>query len=51
MKYINSWNSNAKKWDIIDINLRLGKISFIKIHIDILKKKFILTLLNFTVKN
>jgi hypothetical protein len=51
MKYINSWKSNAKKWDKFDLTLRLGKITVFKVFIDSIKKKFILTLLNFTLKN
>jgi len=51
MKYINNWKSNAKKWDIIEISFRLGKVTFIRFSYSISKNKFILTLLNFSVKN
>lgn len=51
MKYINSWKANAKQNDKINIVFRISKITFIKFSADIGKKKYILTLLNFTIKN
>jgi len=51
MKYINSWKSSAKQSDKIDITIRLGSITFVKIYFDNSSNKFILTLLNFTLKN
>ncbi len=51
MKYINNWKANAKKNNKIDIVIRIGKITFITLWVDTSAKKFILTVLNFTVKN
>lgn len=51
MKYINSWKSNIKQSDKIDLTLRIGKITFIKFVLDVGSKKYLLTFLNFTIKN
>jgi hypothetical protein len=51
MKYTNSWKANAKKNNRIDVLLRIGKITFVKISVDIKRKKYIVTLLNFSVNN
>mgnify|MGYP000256367046 CR=1 FL=1 len=51
MKYTNSWKANAKKNNKINFLLRIGKITFVKISFDIERKKYILTLLNFSINN
>jgi hypothetical protein len=50
MKYTNSWKSKTKQADKIDIILRVGKITFIKFTVDVSRKTYMLTLLNFTIK-
>lgn len=51
MKFINSWKSKTKQSDKIEIAIRLGIVTILKIYFDKSSNKFILTLLNFTLKN
>lgn len=51
MKFTNNWKSRNKQWDKFHFQFRLGIIDFIKIEIDISKKLYKFTILNFTLKN
>jgi hypothetical protein len=52
MKYTNSWKANAKKENKINVIVRLGKLTFINFSLKLGgEKKFVLTVLNFTIKN
>ena len=51
MKFRNSWKSPNKQWDKIAIRCRLGKLDIITIEIDISREFYMLTLLNFSIKN
>jgi len=51
MKYRNSWRSKNKQWDKLAIRARLGAIDFLSIEVDISRSFYMLTVLNFTIKN
>jgi hypothetical protein len=51
MKYRNSWKSVKKQWDKVSIRFRLSSLDVLSVEIDISRKFYMFTLLNFTVKN
>ena len=51
MKLGNSWKNKAKQWDKVQIRVRLGKIDFFTIELDKSRVFYMLTILNFTIKN
>lgn len=51
MKFRNSWKSPNKQWDKIAFRIRLGKIDFFTVEIDISREFYMLTILNFSIKN
>lgn len=51
MKFRNNWRVHNKQWDKFQVRLRIGKIDFITVEIDISREFYMLTLLNFTFKN
>jgi hypothetical protein len=51
MKTRNSWRSYRRQWDKLSIRLRLGVIDFLTIEVDISREFYMLTILNFTIKN
>lgn len=51
MKLRNNWRVKNKQWDKFQIRIRIGKIDFISIDIDISREFYMLTLLNFSIKN
>ncbi len=51
MKIRNNWRSSRRQWDKVSIRLRLGVIDFLTIEVDISREFYMLTILNFTIKN
>lgn len=51
MKVRNNWRVPHKQWDKIQIRMRVGKIDFFTIEIDISREFYMLTLFNFSIKN
>lgn len=51
MKARNNWNIRSKQWDKFQVRLRLGKIDVLTIEIDISREFYMLTILNFSIKN
>ena len=51
MIFRNTWKVKNKQWDKFAIRFRLGKIDFFTIEIDISREFYLLTILNFTIKN
>jgi hypothetical protein len=51
MKVRNGWNSYAKQWDKLAIKVRFSFIDILSIEIDISRDFYLLTILNFTIKN
>jgi hypothetical protein len=47
----NTWKVKNKQWDKFCIRFRLGKIDLFTLELDISREFFILTVLNFTIKN
>jgi hypothetical protein len=51
MKYRNSWKSVKKQWDKVSIRFRLSSLDMLSVEIDVSRKFYMFTLLNFTIKN
>jgi len=51
MKIRNGWNSYSKQWDKLAIKVRFSFIDILSIEIDISRDFYLLTVLNFTIKN
>ena len=51
MKFRNNWNIKHKQWDKFQIRIRLGKIDCLTVEIDISREFYMITLLNFSIKN
>jgi hypothetical protein len=51
MKLRNNWRVHNKQWDKFQLRVRIGKIDFLTIEVDISRDFYMFTLLNFTLKN
>jgi hypothetical protein len=51
MKVRNNWKVKNKQWDKFALRLRLGFFDILTIEIDISREFYMLTILNFTIKN
>lgn len=51
MKFRNNWKVKNKQWDKFQIRIRVGKIDFLIIEVDVSREFYMLTLLNFSIKN
>jgi hypothetical protein len=51
MKFRNGWNARNKQWDKVIIKLRVSSLDIFAIEIDLSRKFYLLTILNFTLKN
>ena len=51
MKFRNSWKSATKQWDKISIRFRLSSVDVFTLEIDISREFYMLTILNWTIKN
>jgi hypothetical protein len=51
MKFRNNWTVRNKQWDKFELRFRLGKIDVFAIEVDISRSFYMLTLLNFSIKN
>jgi hypothetical protein len=51
MKLRNNWRVHNKQWDKFQLRVRVGKIDFLTIEIDVSRDFYMFTLLNFTLKN
>jgi hypothetical protein len=51
MKLRNNWRVHNKQWDKFQLRVRIGKIDFLTIEIDVSREFYMFTLLNFTLKN
>jgi hypothetical protein len=47
----NNWKVKNKQWDKFALRLRLGKVDVFSIEVDISREFYMLTILNFTLKN
>ncbi len=47
----NNWKVKNKQWDKFQLRLRIGRIDFLTIEIDISREFYMFTLLNFSIKN
>jgi hypothetical protein len=51
MIFRNNWRVHNKQWDKFQIRIRLGKVDLLTVELDISRQFYMLTLLNFTIKN
>jgi hypothetical protein len=51
MKLRNNWRVHNKQWDKFQLRVRIGKIDFLTIEIDVSRDFYMFTLLNVTLKN
>jgi hypothetical protein len=51
MKLRNNWNQVHKQWDKIMIRLRISSIDIFTLEIDKSREFYLITILNFTLKN
>ena len=51
MKFRNNWESPKKQWDKVLIKLKLANLEFFAVEIDVTRNFYLLTILNFTIKN
>ena len=51
MKFRNNWKSHVKQWDKFIFKIRISYFDIVGIEIDISRKFYLFTLLNFTLKN
>lgn len=51
MKFRNGWNTYTKQWDKLAIKVRFSFIDLLSIEIDVSRDFYLLTILNFTIKN
>lgn len=51
MKLRNNWKVPHKQWDKIQVRVRVGKIDFLTIEIDISRSFYMLTIMNISLKN
>ena len=51
MKFRNSWKSAAKQWDKLSIRIRISSLDVFTLEIDISREFYMLTILNWTIKN
>ncbi len=51
MKFRNNWKSSNRQWDKLMIRLRVSALDILSVEIDISREFYLLTILNFTIKN
>ena len=51
MKVRNNWKVPHKQWDKIQVRVRVGKIDFLTLEIDISRSFYMLTIMNISFKN
>ncbi len=51
MKIRNNWTVRNKQWDKLQLRIRIGKIDVFTVEVDISRSFYMLTLLNFSIKN
>jgi hypothetical protein len=51
MKLRNNWGNANKQWDKIMIRLRLSSVDIFTLELDISREFYLITILNFTLKN
>lgn len=51
MKIKNNWKTTRKQWDKLMLRVRVSYVDIFNIEIDISRKFYLITVLNFTLKN
>jgi len=51
MEFINGWRSEVKQWSKHNIKVRIGRVTLFDLYVDIDKRRFGITFMNFGVKN
>jgi hypothetical protein len=51
MKFRNNWKSSNRQWDKLMIRLRISTLDVFTLELDLSREFYLLTILNFTIKN
>ncbi len=51
MKFRNGWKAPNKQWDKLIIKIRISSLDIFGIEVDLSRKFYLLTILNYTIKN
>jgi hypothetical protein len=51
MKLRSNWRVHNKQWDKVQIRIRLSKVDVFNLEVDISRNFYMITFLNFTLKN
>ncbi len=51
MKFRNNWGTTRKQWDKVMIRLRLSSVDIFTLELDLSREFYLITILNFTLKN
>lgn len=51
MKFRNNWTVRNKQWDKFELRIRVGKIDLFTVEVDVSRSFYMLTILNFSIKN
>lgn len=51
MKFRNNWKGASKQWDKLMIRFRISALDIFTLELDFTREFYLLTVLNFTIKN
>jgi len=51
MKYRHNWKELRKQWDKLSIRVRISSVDIFSLELDYRREFYLLTVLNFTIKN
>ena len=51
MKFRNNWKGSTRQWDKLMVRLRVSALDLFTLEIDFSRDFYLLTVLNFTIKN
>jgi hypothetical protein len=51
MKFRNNWKGSRRQWDKLMLRLRISTLDVFTLELDLSREFYLLTILNFTIKN
>ena len=51
MKFRNNWKNSHKQWDKLMVRIRISSLDLFTLELDLSRDFYLLTILNFTIKN
>jgi hypothetical protein len=51
MKFRNNWKGSGRQWDKLMVRLRISSLDVFTLELDFSREFYLLTVLNFTIKN